>query len=77
MILRAMCIAGRKGIIEKSPLIRHAVPIDKAQAELQRIHHMETRTSATHENQNFLKDVSNQHIISYILNAFDVIYIFF
>ncbi|CAG0917906.1 unnamed protein product [Notodromas monacha] len=54
---------GRKGIIEKSPLIRHAVPIDKAQAELQRIHHMETRTSVTHENQNFLKDVV-QHVLA-------------
>nr|CAD7399883.1 unnamed protein product [Timema poppensis] len=49
---------GRKGLVEKSPLIRHT-PSRARQEELQRMQNAE-RSSTNAENQAFLKDVVNQ-----------------
>jgi hypothetical protein len=49
---------GRKGLVEKNPLIRHSGP-KQTQEELQRMQNAE-RNSSDSENQVFLKDVINQ-----------------
>lgn len=51
---------GRRGLVEKSSLIRHS-PSKSRQEELQRMQSAE-RSSTNSENQAFLKDVSPSHI---------------
>jgi hypothetical protein len=51
---------GRRGLVEKSSLIRHS-PSKSRQEELQRMQSAE-RSSTNSENQAFLKDVSPGHI---------------
>ncbi|KAG0714005.1 MAP kinase-activating death domain protein [Chionoecetes opilio] len=54
-------IFGRKGLVEKSSLIRHSVSAQR-RAELNKIATMEQRTTSASENQAFLKDVLTQVI---------------
>ncbi|XP_058443938.1 MAP kinase-activating death domain protein isoform X2 [Malaya genurostris] len=49
---------GRKGLVERTPLIRHSGP-KQTQEELQRLQNAE-RSSSNSENQAFLKDLVNQ-----------------
>ncbi|XP_066959628.1 MAP kinase-activating death domain protein isoform X7 [Macrobrachium rosenbergii] len=52
---------GRKGLVEKSSLIRHSVSAQR-RAELSKIATIEQRTTSASENQAFLKDVLTQVI---------------
>ncbi|XP_069171410.1 MAP kinase-activating death domain protein isoform X23 [Procambarus clarkii] len=52
---------GRKGLVEKSSLIRHSVSAQR-RAELNKIASIEQRTTSASENQAFLKDVLTQVI---------------
>ncbi|KAB7507524.1 MAP kinase-activating death domain protein [Armadillidium nasatum] len=52
---------GRKGLVEKSSLIRHSISAQR-RAELNKLASMEQRASTTSENQAFLKDVLTQVI---------------
>ncbi|XP_068224793.1 MAP kinase-activating death domain protein-like isoform X6 [Palaemon carinicauda] len=52
---------GRKGLVEKSSLIRHSVSAQR-RAELNKIATIEQRTTSASENQAFLKDVLTQVI---------------
>ncbi|XP_066959648.1 MAP kinase-activating death domain protein isoform X25 [Macrobrachium rosenbergii] len=54
-------IFGRKGLVEKSSLIRHSVSAQR-RAELSKIATIEQRTTSASENQAFLKDVLTQVI---------------
>lgn len=49
---------GRKGLVERTPLIKHSGP-KQTQEEIQRIQNAE-RSSSNSENQAFLKDLVNQ-----------------
>lgn len=49
---------GRKGLVERTPLIKHSGP-SKTQEEIQRQQNAE-RSSSNSENQAFLKDVTQQ-----------------
>lgn len=49
---------GRKGLVERTPLIKHSGP-KQTQEEIQRLQNAE-RTSSDSENQSFLKDVVSQ-----------------
>jgi hypothetical protein len=60
---------GRKGLVEKSSLIRHS-PSKSKQEELQRMQSAE-RSSTNSENQAFLKDVSRSHIDVLSVNCFN------
>ncbi|XP_023229824.1 MAP kinase-activating death domain protein-like isoform X3 [Centruroides sculpturatus] len=50
---------GRKGLVEKTSLIKHSSSQQKKQQEVQRIQNIEARSTSHSENQQFLKEVLN------------------
>ncbi|XP_022252703.1 MAP kinase-activating death domain protein-like [Limulus polyphemus] len=50
---------GRKGLVEKTNLIKHNTNQQRKQQEIQRLQHLEARSTTHSENQQFLKDVVN------------------
>ncbi|XP_076310591.1 rab3 GDP-GTP exchange factor isoform X2 [Tachypleus tridentatus] len=50
---------GRKGLVEKTNLIKHSTNQHRKQQEIQRLQYLEARSTTHSENQQFLKDVVN------------------
>lgn len=63
-----LCFApkGRKGLVEKSSLIRHSVSAQKRVELSKMAQSLEQRSSSSTENQAFLKDVSGTSLLSKI-----------